>query len=304
MARSNSVGFGGELESKYDPASLKHAREAVFLEVAKTSPEAIETLRARVLPAYQNLAKTYALNANTHVDQEFAFETFDPSTLPEVMPSQWRALLRVARHASQSDPPHELALAMIAWGQEYRLIRPLEPDTMLVNLKWWQGTWDGWLLDRILLACSRWSLHPEEIDITNSAGYWAEVSDSIEFEPLAVPAWNPSLETAGDFKSRALEAVRTKLAEEVEMDINAQREHAYEKPPRRPALDDHVSWLVDFQVRALPYGEIARTRKLAEPSSSGRKRVESGVKSLAKFVGIRLRDAKSGRPSTHYSVDE
>ena len=55
MAKPSSIGFGGELESKSDPASLKHAREAVFLQIAESSPEALEALRTDVLPIYQIL---------------------------------------------------------------------------------------------------------------------------------------------------------------------------------------------------------------------------------------------------------
>lgn len=179
--------------------------------------------------------------------------------------------------------------------------------TFLDKLEQWGEQWHlsmDWLLDVSFQTLCRWTNHPDYLErlewYSNGFGYW-EPSDyrdhGINFQ---FRSWNPiGGEGRNEFAELAREAFRDSLNAYLNNKKDRLTKSGYVKSPREKN-EEHLKWLVLFQVKGVSHFEIAKEQFPNEWKGLSKQvdfstqidRIRKGISSGAKAIGLMRRPRK------------
>ena len=198
-----------------------------------------------------------------------------------------RGILDFAR-AHSSASARFIDRALRKWAKDYRLH-------------------EDWVIESAIATMSAWEADPEHDELTwvpPTTGIWTPISmEEMEFTFKLPRAWDIRHVTRNAARTRIATAFKVQLEEWLDSTEALAREHGFPKLQQKRKLDQHLTWLVRYQVGEKTYPQIARGDGLPKPGSSGRRTVESGVGSAAKQVGLTLRPSDLPGPAPAVSRD-
>jgi hypothetical protein len=152
-------------------------------------------------------------------------------------------------------------------------------------------TLSSWSANPNLESSRRWILpHPIE---WHPMDYGERViSFSTDWDPFMTPRAKAEEEIKADFK--------VELQEQLNRIEALSKEREIPDLPEKRTLDQHLRWLVWYQVKDQSFTAIARRSGNKNPEKQGYKTVSDGVHTTAELIGLLpLRDPdKGGRPRT------
>lgn len=235
---------------------------ATFLRIVQEMvPDVVSSLWRDVLPSFERLKieRGSAISDATAGRLEALRE--DPLTL-----------LRRRTEGAASAPPFFEALK--SWATRWNLDAPWLHRFVLTTLDWWAvRTPHGW--QRTDQAPTAW---PSD---------YGELLYSPTLPPPHLRAWQPAEEKWSEYRRYAQEALK-QYRDNVE---GVARAHGMvpwpERRARRKSPDQHLEWLVRFQV--LEQNQEA----LAESEGVDRRTLQSGIKNVRDLIGLKPRKGRT-----------
>jgi len=247
-------------------------------------PEVLERLRADVWPEFKGALERVASRRDAARSAGGRYRVLLPSDAPGPdIESDENATVWVKQaRAVDLESVRLLVEALSRWCEEYQLTAEWLRDAALRTMLAWttapEGPADGWMVRRRVW---RGALSEDEL--------------VFRFEA----AWEPTTATRAAASQEIRERFDEKLREYLDERERLATMRGFVAAPRPRKDENHLQWLVRYQVGGDSYVQIARLEGLDATGRGGGKTVELGVKEAAKrldFGPLRQPD-RGGRPA-------
>lgn len=108
--------------------------------------------------------------------------------------------------------------------------------------------------------------------------------------------WQPDGELEADLEDRIIANVRHWLRQHIAYGKAVAQQHRWEPTLEKRELENHLKWVVLYQVKELNFTEVAKC------VHRNRRHVTNEISNTAELIGIILRPARRGRPKKQDSV--
>src|SRR5262245_14456085 len=254
------------------PDDLKIFYRFVFLKVAQELEHGIlDSLRTKVFPQFCKLKLGFAAS---------------------LVPAEFVSPLRLVGADDFLYYPHEAQ----CWANFLARSSTQQSTQFKSALENWGSQWhlnDGWILDWALHTLDQWRKLLPDI---NNAG-WASLPLVRPLPP--VPETTFKFESFWNIAQERPPKAKRRMRQEFERTLKAFFGRLHDltmtyQGRQSKAGEEHVRWLVQYQVLGRSYAQIGRLKQMAGDS---RKTVQDAVRNLAQRIGLTLRPpGKPGRP--------
>lgn len=273
--RRRRANTGRAFEHEREDAGRHGTRELFLKTIHRLEPGVSRDLMGAPLALYRPLIEE-SIAGLTDMDLELLWVVFE-----------YRPPWSRFRHASERDQEEvrQLRDLLLRWSRKWRLR-------------------DEWCLEAAVDTLAFLSLteeNPEPVPLW----YWGRRMIKVPFREedlrfvFSHPGWIPTLETwssAAKRMDRAYEEAKQQYREHVEAMCRDAKLRKVSSPRHR--FDDHIEWLVRFQVCRESWTEIAATtskKNIDKPVTDDA--VAKAVSEKAKLIGLTLaKPVKTGRP--------
>ena len=150
-----------------------------------------------------------------------------------------------------------------------------------------------WIIEAALSTINTWERVPEAEKkrgwFWHPASIWTPLDEG-EQEFLFTGRWNPLHERADDARRRIKGALDRQFGDWFNETLSTATERGYQSPPAAPREEDHVRWLVRYQV----VGESPEKIFLDAQGIDSFQAIQSAVNKMADRIGLKRRTGKRG----------
>jgi hypothetical protein len=150
-----------------------------------------------------------------------------------------------------------------------------------------------WIIEAALSTIDTWDRVPEAEETRawfwHPAGIWTPLDEG-EQEFTFADRWNPLDERADDARMRIKKDLTQQFDEWFEAALSTASERGYQPPPATKREEDHLRWLVRYQVR----GESPKKIFSDAQGIDSFQAIQSAVNRMTERIGLEPRPSKRG----------